>query len=123
MSYDHMLDTILSGEIPCTGFSHADHMGTAHAALRRWEFFEAAHHYADGIRASATAAGAPEKFNATLTLAFLSLVAERMGDEDSETFVNENADLTMEALKRAGYDATRLAHPKARVIGLLPQSA
>lgn len=123
MKYDHMLDTILSGQVPCTGFSHRDHLGTAHAALRRWEFFEAAHHYADGIRASAMAAGAPEKFNATLTLAFLSLVAERMGDEDSDTFVAENADLTMEAVTRAGYGAERLAHPKARAVGLLPRSA
>ena len=123
MSYEHMLDTILSGNIPCTGFSHADHLGTAHAALRRWEFFEAAHRYADGIRASAAAAGAPEKFNATLTLAFLCLVAERMGDENSETFVAENGDLTMAALAQAGYGPARLAHPKARAVGLLPQMA
>jgi len=100
-----------------------DHLGAARAARRRGEFFEAAQRDAEGIRASATAAGAPEKFNATLTLAFLSLVAERMGDEDSETFVAENADLTMETLRRAGYGADRLAHPKARAIGLLPQSA
>lgn len=123
MSYDHMLDTIIGGATPCTGFGHAAHVGTAHAALRRWEFFEAAHRFADGLRASATAAGVPEKFNATLTLAFLSMVAERMGDEDSETFVAQNPDLTMEALAHIGYDAARLSHPKAREIALLPQSA
>lgn len=123
MTYDHMLDTMINGEVPCTGLDHATHVGTAHAALRRWEFFEASYRYASALRATATAAGAPEKFNATLTMAFLSLVAERMGDEDSATFVAQNPDLTGDALQRAGYGPTRLSHPRARKVGLLPQSA
>lgn len=123
MNYDHMLDTMIAGEVPCTGLDHAAHVGTAHAALRRWEFFEAAHHYANALRAAATAAGAPEKFNATLTMGFLSLVAERMEDEGSEDFVAQNPDLTRDALMRAGYDSARLSHPRAREIALLPHGA
>ncbi|GAB5448966.1 hypothetical protein [Gymnodinialimonas sp.] len=120
MTYDAMLDQILSGQMPANGLSHQDHLGTAHAALRRWEFFEAAHRYASALRAVTQAAGAPGKFNATLTLAYLSLVAERMGPEGSEAFVAENPDLRPEALGRIGYDAARLSHPKAREVALLP---
>ncbi|MEJ6393061.1 hypothetical protein V8J82_07340 [Gymnodinialimonas sp. 2305UL16-5] len=116
MNYDHMLDTILEGQVPCTGFGHAAHLGAAHAALRRWPFFEAAFHLSDGLRKTAAAAGAPEKFNATVTLAFLSLVAERMGEESSEEFVARHADLTFETLLQAGYDRDRLTDPKARDI-------
>ncbi|OWU86305.1 hypothetical protein ATO6_05610 [Oceanicola sp. 22II-s10i] len=123
MNYDHILDEMAGGVLPCTGFGHAVHLGTAHAALKRWEFFEAAHRYASAIRAAASAAGAPEKFNATLTLAFLCLIAERMGDEDSATFVAQNPDLGRDALLAAGYDAARLADPKARRVGLLPRVA
>lgn len=123
MNYDEMLDLIMSGELPATGFSHADHLGIAHAALRRWEFFEAAHRYATALRAVTEAAGTPEKFNATVTLAFLSLVAERMGSEDSETFVANTRDLPPSVLTRVGYDAERLAHPKARHVALLPARA
>lgn len=121
MNYDHQLDQMIAGDVPCTGLGHAAHLGTAHAALRRWEFFEAAYRYAAAIRATAATAGAPDKFNATVTLAFICLVAERIGDEDSATFVAQNPDLGAEALAKAGYDAPRLADPKARRIGLLPR--
>lgn len=120
MDYDHILDQMADGILPCTGFGHDVHLGTAHAALKRWEFFEAAHRYASAIRAAATAAGVPEKFNATVTFAFLSLIAERMGGEDSATFVAQNRDLTGAALERAGYGAERLSDPKARAVALLP---
>ncbi|ABD52929.1 hypothetical protein [Jannaschia sp. CCS1] len=122
MTYDDMLDLILQGQMPPEGFSHQHHLGTAHAALRRWEFFEAAYRFASGLRAVTKAAGAPEKYNATVTLAFLSLVAERMEGEDSETFVARNLDLKSAVLADLGYGAARLGDPKARRIGLLPVS-
>lgn len=45
-----------------------------------------------------------------------------MGDEDSATFVDNNRDLGKDALSRIGYDGDRLAHPKARTMGLLPRT-
>lgn len=121
MTYDDMLDTLLSGKLPECGFGHAEHLGTAHAALRRWEFFEAAHRYSTALRKVTTDAGVPEKYNATVTLCFLSTVAERMGEEDSADFVDSASGLDGTTLARAGYDSARLAHPKARSVGLLPR--
>lgn len=120
MNYDHILDQMIAGEMPCTGFGHRVHLGTAHAALRRWEFFEAAYRYAGAIRATAAVAGVPEKYNATVTMAFLSIIAERMGGEDTESFLAANPDLGRDALLAAGYDSARLAAPRAREVGLLP---
>lgn len=121
MTYDQILDRMIAGKIPRTGLGHAAHVGAAHAALRRWEFFEAAHRYATALRAMSRAAGAPAKYNASLTLGFFCLVAERMGDEDSETFVAENGDLGRDSLIAAGYDPVRLGDPRAHRIGLLPR--
>lgn len=123
MNYDHILEEMAAGILPCTGFGHRVHLGTAHAALRRWEFFEAAHRYSAAIRAAAAAAGVPEKFNATVTLGFLSIIAERMGDEDTESFLAANPDLGRDALLAAGYDAERLGSEKAKTVGLLPRRA
>ncbi|WP_172297738.1 hypothetical protein [Pseudoruegeria sp. HB172150] len=115
-----MLDELLAGTLAAEGFGHREHVAVAHAALCRWEFFEAAWRYSSGLRALTERAGVPEKFNATLTLAFLSLIAERMGQEDSVTFVELHTDLGMKLVRSAGYDAERLADPKARTVGLLP---
>lgn len=124
MNYDHILDQMIAGELPCTGFGHRVHLGTAHAALKRWEFFEAAYRYAGAIRATAAAAGVPEKFNATVTLGFLSIIAERMeAAEDTDAFLDRNPDLGREALLAAGYDAGRLGCDRAREVGLLPLPA
>jgi hypothetical protein len=88
--------------------------------LRRFEFFEAAHMFSAGLRGLTRRAGVEEKYNATITLAFLSLIGERMGAETSAEFVAANRDLGQDALRRAGYDSERLSSDRARSVGLLP---
>ena len=120
MTADEMLDALMDDSLTTDGFDHAAHLRVAHAALRRFEFFEAAHVYASGLRRFAARLGVPEKYHATVTLAFLCLVAERMGDETSDSFPDLHPDLFADPLARAGYGPARLGNPRARRIGLLP---
>jgi hypothetical protein len=94
VNYDEMFDALCRGTLDPEGFSHRHHVGTGFAALRRHEFFEATHLYATGLRSVVAKAGVPEKYNATVTLAFMSLIAERMdGKDNAEAFLQANPDL------------------------------
>ncbi|MEM7254283.1 MAG: hypothetical protein AAF493_22930, partial [Pseudomonadota bacterium] len=73
----------------------------------------------------ATKAGAPEKFHVTITLAFLSVIAERMAERswtDFETFIAENEDLMRRDFLRAWYSDERLNTQRARELFVLPRA-
>ncbi len=72
------LARFLGGEREPAGFHHRDHVGVAYELLRRHPLLEAAPLYAAGLQAIALRAGKPGLYNETITLAFLSLIAERM---------------------------------------------
>lgn len=120
MDYDSVLDALIDGTLSPLDFDHAAHVGAAHVALGRYEFFEAAAVFAAGLRSLSVRAGVPEKYNATITFAFLSLIAERMRDEDAATFVERHGSGGLEALLAAGYRRDRLESDLARRVALLP---
>lgn len=104
-------------------FGHRDHVVVAFDLLRRDDFVTAAAKYAACIRGMAEKAGAPEKFNATITLAFMSLIAERMhaGDySDFASFEAANTDLASKDVLSRWYSKDRLTSPQARRQFLLP---
>ncbi|MEE4297934.1 MAG: hypothetical protein V2J24_00710 [Pseudomonadales bacterium] len=120
------LDELLDGTLAPEAFSHRDHLVAAVEALRRHPFAEAHALVADGIRALAERAGAPEKFNATITFAYMSATAERMANgpcEDVERFLVANADLLDSSFLESCYSPERLATPLARSVPLLPDRA
>ena len=107
-------------------FRHADHVAVAYAMLRKYEFIEATAKYANTIRAIATQAGVPEKFNTTITLAFMSLIAERMETTehtDYGDFIRQNQDLLAKEILAQWYSPERLQSDLARQIFLLPTTA
>ena len=77
-SYVDLVASFERGDIDASTFGHVDHLGVAYEMLLRHEFLQASTKYAACINAIATRAGAAGKFNTTITLAFLSLIAERM---------------------------------------------
>jgi FAD/FMN-containing dehydrogenase len=89
-----LADGLEQATLAAAGFGHREHLAAAYALLQRHPFAEAAWRYARGIERLATGAGAPEKFNTTVTLAWLSLVAEAMADSP-----------------RAGFDRLLANHP------------
>ena len=103
-------------------FGHREHVIGAWEALRTYEFTEALHRYSHALRSFAEAAGAGDKFNVTMTVAFASLIAERMADDEAESgarFVDANPDLSRQALQKF-YSPRRLSSPVAKDIFLLP---
>ncbi|MCU0882476.1 MAG: hypothetical protein MUF14_07400 [Hyphomonadaceae bacterium] len=120
----NLLDRLEQGQLGPAGFSHRDHVGVAVAALRRHGFFRGMMVMAEGIEAAAARAGAPEKFNATITLASMSRIAELLdlwGDGPIGDFVETYADALSPAVLSGEYGDGRLTSPLARRIGLLPQ--
>jgi hypothetical protein len=129
--YSILLDQLVDGTLDPTRFSHRDHLGVAVAALRRHEllgglgsppalcappnFFPALALIANGLEALATRAGCPGKFNATITFACMSLVAERLarsGNEPLDAILDDCVELTGQAslLKLYGPERLTIVH-------------
>ncbi len=109
-----------------TMFRHAEHVQVAYDLLGKYDFIDAAATYAKGIRALATKAGAPQKFNLTITYAFMSLIAERLATKphgDFKEFVSENPDLMSKSVLARWYADDRLHSDNARSMFLLPEAA
>lgn len=122
--YAEMAVELVERRLQPQGFSHRAHLGVAYEILSRHEAFEAMACYAGGLRHLTEVAGVPEKFNATVTMAFLSLVAERQtrkGYASVEEFLEDNSDLLSKEVLSCFYDASVLASDLARRAPLLPR--
>ena len=72
------LERFLAGEIRPQDFRHADHVRAGYELLARHDFLEAAAIYCRVLKDMTARIGKPEAFHLTVTLAFLSLIAERI---------------------------------------------
>ncbi|HEX5789111.1 MAG TPA: hypothetical protein VFY03_13090, partial [Woeseiaceae bacterium] len=91
-----LLDRLERGAVAPGGFDHRAHLEAAFEALRADDFLAAAARYSRAIERFATATGARDKFSMTITLAFLSLMAERVARGEYagfEEFLAANPDL------------------------------
>jgi len=93
--------------------------------LRRHDFAETVWHFSRTLRAMAAKAGKPQAFNQTVTIAFLSLVAERFqesgGAADFDALVRAHPELLDKAALTRWYRPERLASEAARHTFLLPE--
>lgn len=124
--YEAILPSFKDTTIDPEDFSHADHIGIAYTLLRQTDFLEASLIYSRSIQAIATKAGAEKKFNVTITLAFLSLIAERMQTTEHanfETFLAANPDLQSRSLLGKWYSDDRLQSDLGRTVFLMPDAA
>jgi hypothetical protein len=107
-------------------FSHRLHVEAALALVDETDFLDAANRYQRAIRVLAERAGAPQKANVTITLAFLALIAERragMPDADCEEFLAANPDLLRKDVLAQWYAPERLRAPLAQRSFLMPDRA
>jgi len=120
--YAAMARALVRGDLATEGFSHRAHVAVAYEILSRHEVFEAIALYAKGLRRLTRAAGTPEKFNATVTFAFMSLIATRMAETpqgDSEAFLKANPDLLDRAILAPYFRPDCLASDLARRVPLI----
>ena len=123
--YAQKLDALVADTLDAEDFSHLDHVGVAYEALRGHEFFEAVTIVAQGLSRLTVRAGVPEKYNATLTFAAMSLVAERMKTEpcaSAEEFVARDGSLFSGGFLTEQFPKARLGSDIAREIALLPEA-
>ena len=110
-------------EIDPTTFTHRDHVEAAHGMLLRYPFLEATSRYVAVLRELTRRVGAEDEFNLTITVAFMSLIAERLAQgraEEFECFAAANPDLLRGDTLRSRYSSQRLHSPRAREAFLLP---
>lgn len=120
------LGRFLRGEIPAAGFPHREHVRMAFEMLKRHDFAATVLHYSRALRAMTARAGRPQAFHQTVTVAFLSLIAERMEAAraaDFAAFARENPDLIEKSVLSRWYSPERLASAAARRTFLLPDGA
>jgi hypothetical protein len=113
-------------EIVPSEFPHREHVHIAFEMLKRHDFPETVLLFSRTLRAMAEKAGRPEAFHQTVTIAFLSLIAERMeraGAADFALFARANPDLLEKTLLTRWYSAERLGSAAARRTFLLPEPA
>jgi hypothetical protein len=121
---DDALDRFLGGLQSNEDFRHRDHVRVGYGILERYPFPEAAHLFARELRATAARAGRPAAYHETITLAFLSLIAEHRcaGRFDSfDQFADANPELLDKTTLLRWYTPKRLESEAARRTFLLPQ--
>ncbi|MFE2289101.1 hypothetical protein ACFXDJ_33635 [Streptomyces sp. NPDC059443] len=115
MSFEEIL-----GEVMATSdrFGHRQHVHLTWLAVRRHGVPAATGLVAEGIQRTATAAGAPQKYHATMTRAWVELVGHAAGDAegteaaDFDAFADRHPDLFDKDLLSRYYRPETLAAGK-----------
>ncbi|MET9409263.1 hypothetical protein ABZX90_26405 [Streptomyces sp. NPDC002935] len=98
-------------------FGHRQHVHLTWLAVRRYGTAEAVDLVSDGIRGTARYAGAPQKYDATVSRAWVELVghhADQSGAADFGSFVNRHPALLDKTLLTRFYRPATLASAEAR---------
>jgi len=117
------LERFVRGEIDAATFAHREHVRMAFEMLRRHDFPTTVQRYSQALRVMSARAGKPEAFNQTVTIAFLSLIAEHMEGKralDFATLVQAHPELLDKRALARWYRPERLASEAARRTFLLP---
>lgn len=120
------LERFERGMIDPATFDHRAHVRTAYSMCTHYSFDEALVRFARGLRALCARTGSPEKYHMTITVAFLSVVAQRRitaNASDWDEFIAVNADLLDRRSLESWYPQGELASPLARETFVLPRCA
>lgn len=126
VDYDELTESFENMKINANTFRHVDHIGVAYTMMKKYDFLTVVYDYAWKLNTIATRAGAADKFHTTITVAFLSIIAERMETtqhRDANDFLDCNQDLITQNPLKELYSAERLSSDEARRTFLLPDQA
>lgn len=115
-----------AGDLDIETFDHAAHVSVAWGALAAYPLFEAIPRFCTALRNLVEAHGAADKFNETMSVAFLLLIRERMREGESwGDFQAREAPFIAAGLGpvRADYSERQLQTPDARRRFELPDPA
>ncbi|MFI5954334.1 hypothetical protein [Cryptosporangium sp. NPDC051539] len=111
MTFDELFDDVTAGG----RFGHREHVHLTWLAVRAYGVEAAIGFVSEGIRRTARYAGAPQKYHATMSRAWVELVGFHLADEaDFETFLARNPALQDKRLLSRFYRSATLAGAEAR---------
>ncbi|MFI6920801.1 hypothetical protein ACIBIZ_12685 [Nonomuraea spiralis] len=120
--------TELMGEVMATAerFGHRQHVQLTWLAVRGYGTSAAVDLVSDGIQRTARYAGAPQKYNATVSRAWVELVGHHAGESDTpdfDAFADRNPALLDKKLLARFYRSSTLASDPARTGWVEPDLA
>ena len=96
MDDDELMRSFEAGDVPAGGFHHEQHVRVAWNYVTRHPLPEALERFTSGLRRFAAARGTPALYHEKITVAFVLLINERVGDAAGgrwEDFASAHADL------------------------------
>ena len=124
MNDDTFLTALEDGSLPPAAFDHAAHVRAGYLYLRRLGFLPGMAAFRAALHAFAERLGVLDKYNETVTMAFLVLIHERMADgpaADWPTFAAAHPDLFDRKLLLRYYRQSTLQSERARRIFILAE--
>ena len=125
MTDEELLQRFERADLDTDAFGHAQHVRVAWLQLSRMPLLRAIGHHTAGLQRLTTRLGVPQRYHATLTVAYLLLIYERMAGEDSwSQFAARNPDLLARGaqLLSEHYAPAQLHSDAARLAFCPPQT-
>ncbi|PXX71620.1 hypothetical protein DFR70_1011054 [Nocardia tenerifensis] len=116
----------LVAEVPAERFGHREHVHVTWLALRRFGIHQTIALVDDGLRSTARYAGVPQKYNSTVSRAWVHLVAHHLRHtpaDDFADFIDRNPELLDKRLLIRFYQPSTLASTAARTGWVAPDRA
>lgn len=120
----NLLDVFLERRVELADFRHADHLQVGFELLKRNDFPTATMLFCQTLKQMTANAGQAAVYHETISVAFLSLIAERSTlnlDLDFEAFKMANPDLLDKSVLGHWYSKERLRSDVARKTFVLPE--
>lgn len=126
MTDEEFLAALEDGSLPAASFDHVHHVRAAWLYLRRLGFTDGMAAFRHTLRAFATRHGAADKYNETITVAWLVLIHERLAVGPTETwpdFAARHCELLDRRLLYRYYRPETLRSDRARRVFVLGEPA
>ncbi|HKU97108.1 MAG TPA: hypothetical protein VJR58_17620 [Vineibacter sp.] len=125
MTDAEFLSALEDTSLPESSFQHRDHLRAGYLYLRRDGFFSGMGAMASALRRYAAARGRPDRYHETLTVAYLTLINERLqleGDAGGfDAFIARNPDLAAPGILHRFYRRETLSTKRARQVFVLEE--
>ncbi len=125
MTDDDFAEAFELGNLLPADFDHRAHLRAAFCLVQRRPFLEACIAMRDGVRDIARRAGRPELYHETITIAFMSIVAQRVASRPAlgwDDFLAAHPDLSERTLLARWYGRETLQSAQARVQFVMPDA-
>lgn len=125
MTDAELVEAFETGTLEPEAFSHAAHVRVARWYLLHEPILGAMSRFRAGLRRFAARLGKPDRYHETITVAYLLLIADRLGasrDQSWEAFAAENPDLLRPSCLDEYYSRELLESSRARDVFVWPDA-